>query len=416
MIGKMLGDVLNFIFLYVVFLVPFAVAFFNIFGDFDDGIQDFENVAVTFMSLFRMTVIDLDYGVLRDRDPIMAPLLVFLWIFLSGILFINLFIAMMSNTFQNIADNSNSVAMMEHLEAVLSVQDLLNYEDLENHRKKIEDEASEEHPDVETFDDDEEENLKDKELLFQESVETKFDKLEGNMSKLETGLEEVVQKIEAFDLDRILKCIPQGQGGRDAPPLRKRKSSTKVGVTTEEANALKEQINLLDSSGRFDNLNQKKVLFRQLSKRQEKSIPKHPFQQPSKIEIDEKGDTLQKRSETASAAILFKATSNADVKRTVVPSHKKKKKRSGSNSNQYLNYKDEEPKTHKLKQEDAGKNISMEDFANEMEEGESFDVTDKYLFGDLDADSSRDVSERVMSPPNEIEEREEGEVRVEVDG
>ena len=106
------------------------------------------------MSLFRLTVIDYDYAPLQEVDSVMgrswrpheqegrgvvvvhrvthqwlslaAPIMVVAWIFLSGILFINLFIAMMSNTFDVVADNAKEVAAMQKAEIVVEAMNALS--------------------------------------------------------------------------------------------------------------------------------------------------------------------------------------------------------------------------------------------------------------------------------------------------
>jgi hypothetical protein len=121
---KMDGDVMRFSIMFVVVLIPFSVAFTLLYGGTDD--EDltllYSSFGRSLMSVFRMTVIDYDYEPLRAQHESTAALIVIVWIFLSGIVFLNLFIAMMSTTFQNVHDASARFSAMERATSV--VQDM----------------------------------------------------------------------------------------------------------------------------------------------------------------------------------------------------------------------------------------------------------------------------------------------------
>eukprot|EP01135_Chromosphaera_perkinsii_P004323 Nk52_evm15s277 gene=Nk52_evmTU15s277 len=380
MLGYMMGDVLNFVLLYLTFLIPFAVAFFNIFGDIEDGLEDYSSVYVTLMSLFRMTVIDLDYASLRQRDSIMAPILVSLWIFVSGILFINLFIAMMSNTFQVISDQSIPVAKMCHLEAVMSVQELLNFETLEKHRLCVEEKACKQNPDVETFDDDEEEDQKDKDLLFQENTAKRLDALQAMIEHFDISLEEIASKI-SHNANMNLDLKDDAFPSRRPSLMPRRQSSLKLvkdsqgpvalgGAAAAAAQKLKEEIDSLDTTlNDLNALKRNKMLRKQLSYRRgggglEGAGTQHVMgmgtsaQENDKLEEAahhfEDHNTLDlnaslnhaKRDQVASNAVLFKPESVKDVRRGIIPAHQRRTKKRNSASNNSSNSNSDVRKPH----------------------------------------------------------------------
>eukprot|EP00050_Salpingoeca_kvevrii_P021445 m.110745 g.110745 ORF g.110745 m.110745 type:complete len:349 (+) comp9347_c0_seq1:1434-2480(+) len=118
MLTRMSTDVRDFLVLYVDLLIPFSVAFVVIFS----SLTDFASIDVAMMSLFRMTLVDYDYASIDAVDNTMGPFLVALWLFISGVLFVNLFIAMMSKRFDDVYDKADKVALMQRAEAVLEAE------------------------------------------------------------------------------------------------------------------------------------------------------------------------------------------------------------------------------------------------------------------------------------------------------
>lgn len=161
MLSHMVKDLLRFAFLYLEFYLPFVCAFWMIFGGSKkayysntpdpvyvtvndtvngtvngtvnvtvngevkidivhvDGYGDFGDV---FYSLFRLTLVDeYDFENMLKVDPIMAKILVGLWLALSAVLCLNLFIALLSDTFQRVYDNAQANAVMQKALMTLSI-------------------------------------------------------------------------------------------------------------------------------------------------------------------------------------------------------------------------------------------------------------------------------------------------------
>ena len=137
MLGHMFqknGDVVKFSVMFIVVLIPFAVAFTLLYGGTEDPelTISYSTIGRSAVSVFRMTVVDYDYEILRQEHENTSAIIVIFWLFLSGIVFLNLFIAMMSTTFQNVHDASARFAAMERATAV--VQDMRD----RSHRKTLE--------------------------------------------------------------------------------------------------------------------------------------------------------------------------------------------------------------------------------------------------------------------------------------
>lgn len=122
------GDTLKFGFLYLLFYLPFAVAFWMIFGaEQNPPVEGYGTPGELLFSMLRLTVVD-DYNFdgLSKADPFMARLLCGLYITLSSIICLNLFIALMSDTFQRVYDNAKANAVMEQAAMILNLESKLS--------------------------------------------------------------------------------------------------------------------------------------------------------------------------------------------------------------------------------------------------------------------------------------------------
>ncbi|CAH1772535.1 unnamed protein product [Owenia fusiformis] len=154
MLGHMVGDIVKFGFLYLEFFIPFACAFWMIFGGKKlpqsiagtpaavnatlievNGYGDWNQLL---FSMFRLTLVDeYDYAGMKLVDSIMADILVGLWLSLSAILCLNLFIALLSDTFQRVYDNAQANAVMQKAITILSLEGGMSFKRREKFRKHI---------------------------------------------------------------------------------------------------------------------------------------------------------------------------------------------------------------------------------------------------------------------------------------
>ncbi|OAF67744.1 hypothetical protein A3Q56_04422 [Intoshia linei] len=150
MLTLLLKDILKFFYLYMQFYIPYACAFWMLFGgskvyekyiyiqpntpDQITQIPGWETPGIALWTLFRITLVDeYSFEDLASLDSVMALLMIFTWIMISGVLILNLFIALMSDSFQRIHDNAHAVAKMQ--QAIL-LSDIEN--NFQNDREKLE--------------------------------------------------------------------------------------------------------------------------------------------------------------------------------------------------------------------------------------------------------------------------------------
>ncbi|XP_070556681.1 polycystin-2-like protein 2 [Ptychodera flava] len=149
MCHNILGDVARFCFLYFIVYLPYTCSFWMMFGG---DVEEFETVSETLFSLFRMTLVDeYNYDGLKEENPVMCDILVGTYLAISAIVLLNLFIAMLSETFVRIHDNASSNALMERAAIILSLEDNLSDEKKLAYYKHVQTKCA---PMVEYYDDD----------------------------------------------------------------------------------------------------------------------------------------------------------------------------------------------------------------------------------------------------------------------
>lgn len=125
MLGNIAGDVMCFLFLYAEIFIPYACSFWIIFGG---SIPSMQCVGDLLFTLYRMTLVDeYDYASMAALDRIMAPLLCGSFLAASSILCVNLLIAMVTDTFQRVHDNSQANAVMQQASVVLQLHDSMPF-------------------------------------------------------------------------------------------------------------------------------------------------------------------------------------------------------------------------------------------------------------------------------------------------
>uniref|UniRef100_A0A3B3CR86 Si:ch73-193i2.2 n=1 Tax=Oryzias melastigma TaxID=30732 RepID=A0A3B3CR86_ORYME len=117
MLGNIIGDVMCFLFLYAEIFIPYACSFWIIFG-----VPSMKTVSGLLFSLYRITLVDeYEYAAMVTVDDVMAPLLCGTFLAASSILCVNLLIALLTDTFQRVHDNSQANAVMQQAAVVLQV-------------------------------------------------------------------------------------------------------------------------------------------------------------------------------------------------------------------------------------------------------------------------------------------------------
>jgi len=118
-LSAMLWDFIKFGGLFLTIWLPFTVIFMVFFQN--SGIEDaeaYDQFGWAFFETFKLTMVD-GTAPLHTTE---GAVLYFCWLTLSAIVFLNLFIAMMSASFQDIYDRAKQVAAFERASVVLSCE------------------------------------------------------------------------------------------------------------------------------------------------------------------------------------------------------------------------------------------------------------------------------------------------------
>ncbi|KAM9308458.1 uncharacterized protein PAF06_012666 [Gastrophryne carolinensis] len=124
MLGKIVNDVLKFLFLYGEFYIPYACAFWIIYGGL---VSNMQTVPEMLFTIFRITLVD-DYKFddMQAIDPVMAYILCGTFLGVSSILCINLLIALLADSFQRVYDNATANAAMQQATTLLQLEENLS--------------------------------------------------------------------------------------------------------------------------------------------------------------------------------------------------------------------------------------------------------------------------------------------------
>eukprot|EP00118_Oscarella_pearsei_P013731 m.112623 g.112623 ORF g.112623 m.112623 type:complete len:838 (+) comp37445_c0_seq1:51-2564(+) len=187
----MVADVVRFVFVYVVIFVPYAASFWVFFGN--RSVPGFYNVSMALFSLYRITLVDeYAYDEMKKEDSIMADILVGTFLALAAVVGLNLFIALMSDTFQRVYDNAKANAVMLRASITLSLEEKLTKNKLNAYRREIHTIFA---PLEEFYDDDENESEDLKKITVQTYEEI------GDLKNL---VEEVSEKLQQEERDSNL--------------------------------------------------------------------------------------------------------------------------------------------------------------------------------------------------------------------
>ena len=147
MIGHIIDDTLKFGFLYFIVYIPYVCAFWIVFGGpknaeiMESAGQDskgWRNLNDLMYSVWQLTVVgNYPWDSLLVVDRIMAQILCGTYLAVSAIVMLNLFIALMSDTFQRVYDNAKANAAMQRASAILNMEENMREKQRESHRRLV---------------------------------------------------------------------------------------------------------------------------------------------------------------------------------------------------------------------------------------------------------------------------------------
>ncbi|XP_020501810.2 transient receptor potential cation channel subfamily A member 1 isoform X1 [Labrus bergylta] len=127
MLGNIVGDVMCFLFLYAEIFIPYACSFWIIFGG-SSSVPSMQSVSGLLFSLYRITLVDeYEYTAMNEVDNVMAPLLCGTFLAASSILCVNMLVALLTDTFQRVHDNSRANAVMQQAAVILQVEESMPF-------------------------------------------------------------------------------------------------------------------------------------------------------------------------------------------------------------------------------------------------------------------------------------------------
>ena len=141
------SDIFRFVIFILTLLIPYSLGFWILFP-LKGELHTFQS---TFFTVFRLIVVD-DYPLheILSADEFMTYFMVGTYIAIVSIISLNLFIALLSNTFQTVYDNSQATAVMEKARLLLSTEKKLPYQLLKYYYNRIHQKCA---PLLENFDD-----------------------------------------------------------------------------------------------------------------------------------------------------------------------------------------------------------------------------------------------------------------------
>ena len=120
-IGYALKDILRYVFVFAIFIIPFSVCFWIVFGGRVDDPSVSSLPRVVFM-LYRVSLVDeYPFDAMTNVDEAMTIILVGLYLWVTAVVGLNLFIALLSYTFQRVYDNATANAQLQRSEIILDL-------------------------------------------------------------------------------------------------------------------------------------------------------------------------------------------------------------------------------------------------------------------------------------------------------
>lgn len=123
-LGETSGDFINWAFLFFLLLIPFTASFWIIFGGLSlQPVTSYDKTPDLLYSVFRMAVGD-DFNLdgLVETEPVMARLLIAMYVTAMTIVTLNLLIALLSDTFTRVHGNAVANTIMQRAIKVLEAE------------------------------------------------------------------------------------------------------------------------------------------------------------------------------------------------------------------------------------------------------------------------------------------------------
>lgn len=167
-LDNILGDTFRWAFVIAMFYIPYAVAFWMLFGERSKHpVKGYDKPYHLIYTVIRYPLVD-NYGfdALEAKAPIMARVLCGSFLILTAIVLMNLYIALLSNTFQRVYDNARATAAMQRVRLLQDLEQDASDKTVKRYREHIRTKCSPEGSDYHVIiSDEEDQNRKQKEKI-----------------------------------------------------------------------------------------------------------------------------------------------------------------------------------------------------------------------------------------------------------
>ena len=167
-LDNILVDTVRWGFVIAMFYIPYAAAFYMMFGARSQRpVRGYDSFVSLSYTIIRYPLVD-NYGFddLADAAPIMARVLCGTFLLLAAIILMNLYIALLSNTFQRVYDNARATAAMQRARLLQDLESNSSAGKVARYREHIRNRCSPEGSDyLVIISDEEEQNRKQEEKI-----------------------------------------------------------------------------------------------------------------------------------------------------------------------------------------------------------------------------------------------------------
>lgn len=168
-LDNIVGDTLRWGFVIAMFYVPYAAAFWMLFSDRsgEPGVRGYNNVGHLVYTVVRYPLVDnYNFDDLEKAYPVMSRVLCGSFLILAAIVLMNLYIALLSNTFQRVYDNARATAAMQRARLLQDLESEASDKKVARYREHIRNKCSPEGNDyLVIISDEEEQNRKQEEKI-----------------------------------------------------------------------------------------------------------------------------------------------------------------------------------------------------------------------------------------------------------
>lgn len=199
MLGHIIDDTSKWLFVILVFYIPYGAALWVMFGPrAQTPIQGYDTVFSLFYSILRIPLLDsYNFNELDKAAPFMSRILCGSFIIIAAIVLMNLYIALLSNTFQRVYDNARATAAMQRARLVQDLELDASMKKLKQYREFITKNCSPEEADyIAVLSEEDEQNRKQEE---------KVSEIHSIVSKRLGGKR--FGKLEKSDIDAVLENL-----------------------------------------------------------------------------------------------------------------------------------------------------------------------------------------------------------------